>query len=290
MKKKRTRRGITILTLLIVFAMCSSIPALGAVDYTVQSNRLAQNTKMMNKKVEVSAYKSKCFTERVDGLWQTHTKITSAQQKKIAALGVKIIQDKYKVKSISKISDVKKLAAFHDWMRDNYYYRSYSKSIATQANPYKQYLQYKNKGKVAIWCNGYAAMFTVLARSQNIPTRMVRGHYVRPFRINTDAQANALWDKEQAQRPATQLTHWWTQSFVKENGKWRSVMVDCNADGYNSYKNGAYKKDDRDITVGEYGRVLFDPSMKVFSRTHIWWTAAPGNPSVKGTLYKIAYK
>lgn len=141
-------------------------------------------------------------------------------------------------------SDYEKLLALHRWVSSNIYY-DFDSIEYDRRGPNDAFSTYMDKKAV---CQGYAELTLALARSVNIPTRLVYG-YALGVEDGDDS-----WNDDNMGKLSN---HAWNEAFV--NGRW--IILDTTWDSSNAYKEGSFKKETNRLRY-------FDPSLVFFSQTH----------------------
>lgn len=207
--------------------MCSNVCA---ETYDVIDARIDQNIKMINSANSMgSIFRSSYLDLSLKELAETnYTALTSVQQNELKALADNIILEK----KGSNISKIKKIEKFYDWILEKYYYYETPEKIAGLSinrrydNPY--YLltnEYELYGKVRTRANGFASTLVALARTQNIPARLVGGYY------NESEDDYYSWHSVNSKN----INHVWVEIFVDNSWK----MFDPFADSYKKYDDVA---------------------------------------------------
>ena len=275
-KKRSVFRKLGCIAVAAAIIITSVCPAFAdSTDYTIQSNRYAQNIDMDRQiqSLDPRLYMDTSLGEMSE---TKKTPMTEKEQSQIRELGIEILIQSGK--NPDDMTDYEKTQVFHDWIKNHFYY--YHGEDVKQ-NPAELYKMYKadEQGRILTWCNGYSAMLVAFCRSQGIPATTVAGHYIRCSKSATVSQADESWRAEALKRPLTMRTHWWTIVYVNKNGTNQWVQVDCNADCYNSFSTGDYTTSDIAL-IEEYGQVLFAPDLYTFSRSHIIWGYRLGSHSM----------
>lgn len=229
-----------------------------------------------------------------------HTALTPDQQKKIKDLANIVILEN----NGNSLTKEEKLEKFYDWIINNYYYYETPGKIVGLSfdrrydNPYYLLIyEYEVYGKVRARDNGYAATLIALARTQNIPTRLVGGYYNKDVRDEYSEWGYSVSDQE--------INHVWVEAYI--NGSWK--MYDPTADSYNEYdeSTGEYintlesetenseeveettKNDDPlnettkslEENIDEVQKRYFNPNTEDLSKTHVAFRTYPGSNSIK---------
>lgn len=130
-------------------------------------------------------------------------------------------------------TDYEKVHEIYEYVTSNFYYDNLAfKAGKNQyAHPFLNIYNMRNKintanskdGKVATTCQGFAAMVVALARAEDIPARLVRGHHITPrYEIWSDIPKSIISDD----------THWWAEVYV--DGRW--VFVDATTGCQNTWE------------------------------------------------------
>ena len=199
------------------------------------------------------------------------------------ANGDYVLENSNQINSIKNLSDsltdgssndYDKLINIYEWITEYTYY-DYEGNIIKYAevNPYNLYQQFLNTGgnvdgscdefdsngnptaKMWTYCNGYASMFTALARAQNIPTRIVSGCAISP--------PYDIWNDE----ALTKVDHSWVEAYVNDN--W--IVIDPTRGTSNLYKDDSYSYS------GTARYTFFDMSKDSIAKTHYYIEYANGN-------------
>ncbi len=286
-----------IIAILVGIAMCFTVLANPDVSYGATGtahDTLSERTALNNKLYEqaktkhtTTAVLSRYQDIYLKDMYETDEKgMTSAQQKIVKAKADEIIAAKKEELNVEKLTQYQMLRAFHDWIIEHFYfYSSVNKISSSCDNPY--YLlttEYDNsanggKGKIRSRCNGFSATFIAFARSQGIPARDIGGTYIpETRRVASDAK----W----AKKTELQVTHHWSQAYVDSNddGKKEWIVVDCNADCWNSYnttdrytKGGNFYGD----TYNQVREAYFNVSAKRLAQSHVILSFRPGSKDLK---------
>ena len=155
-----------------------------------------------------------------------YTALTVDQQQKLKDLAnITILEN-----NGNSLTKEEKLEKFYDWILNNYYYYETPEKITGLSfnkrcdNPYYLMIyEYEIYGKVRARDNGYAATLIALARTQNIPARIVAGYYNKDVRDEYSEWGYDVVDKE--------INHVWVEAYI--NDSWK--MYDPTADSYNEY-------------------------------------------------------
>lgn len=167
----------------------------------------------------------------------------------------------------SSDSNYTKMKKFYKYTAEKLYYDNYKSK--PYDDPYYN-LRHINKldsksgynwssGKVAVQCDGYAALLVALGRSQGIPCRMVTGNL-----LSSDTET---WN---SQKYVNAQTHCWVQAYV--GGKW--IEIDpCRASFNKRNKNGSWTK------VPQISYMFFDMRDSQMAQTHCSVTFYGGDRS-----------
>ena len=176
----------------------------------------------------------------------------------------KKVSDKI-VTAAKAYTNYKKAFAIFEFVTKNFYYDYYAD--ANNKVPYDDpYYNLKNqqnktginantyKGKVAVQCDGYAGLFTALARAQGIPTRMVYGRKITN---------SSTWEGTSSTALKTN-THTWVQCRI--NGRW--VNIDPQQGSLNRYGNKDVKSNKKWVKSTIVNYYYFDMSYEQMAATH----------------------
>lgn len=285
----------------VLICICSSVKA---ETFENIESRIVQNNKMITDANNMSSvYRSSYLDLSLKELEESnYTELTATQQDKLRDLANNTILEGAQ----NGISQVEKLERFYNWIIDNYYFYENPERITGLSfdkrhdNPYYLLIyEYDVYGKVRARANGYAATLIALARTQNIPARLVGGYYNKNVRGNYNEWGYDVQNK--------QINHVWVEAYV--NNYWR--MFDPVADSYKEYNDitGEYtdnlKKEtieteviedaqEKDTEVenesdnetqlnesNEYQNRYFDPNIEVLSKTHIAFTTYAGSNDIE---------
>lgn len=175
-------------------------------------------------------------------------------------------------------SDYDKLLKIYEYITNNIYYDrlAYDQRCNQYSNPYRNLYYMNNKinstnssnGKVAVVCQGYAALMVSLTRAEGIPARLVYGHHI--------SQPLTTWaDKKDSD--ISNRTHWWTEAYV--DGRW--IIIDTNSGTSNIWKRSSFTSTGAWYHRGTTSYVYFDPSDEAFSTEYIYNNIYPGATSGK---------
>ena len=196
---------------------------------------------------------------------------TSSNPRKISANTeanyYKKISDKI-VKEAGATTNYEKAYAIFRFVAGNFYYDNNAIANGRRAydDPYYNLKYQQNKtgnsynaysGKVALHCDGFAGIYTALARAQGIPTRMVYGHKI--------VQGKTSWELETAAKLKTN-NHTWVQCRI--GGRW--VNIDPQQGSSNTYGIAStdYKSDRTWKKSSVIKNYYFDISYDQFAATH----------------------
>lgn len=211
-----------------IFLITFTSVNVNALNYGSLSSRINQNKSFINSSNSMdSLYRDSFRNKYVTEMDEINLSkgFTAVQQTKIQDLANTILEG-----DPSKFSDLEKMEKFYNYILDNFYYYNDVCTIKVLSwdrrcdNPYYLLIyEYDVNGKIRARSNGYASMLIALARSQNIPARIIGGYYNKDVRDDykewgsniTSAKVNSLW----------------VQAYV--NGKW--LMFDPVADSYKVY-------------------------------------------------------
>lgn len=152
-------------------------------------------------------------------------------------------------------SEYTKLRKIYTYVAENFYYDYSGKK--PYDDPYNN-LRHLNKvgdatgynwsnGKVAVQCDGYAAAFIALARSQGIPARMVAGNLL--------SSTGETWESVGTVK---NKTHCWVQAYV--DGRW--IEIDPCRATLNSFKSSTWTK------ARQINYMFFDMQDMQLAHTH----------------------
>lgn len=169
-------------------------------------------------------------------------------------------------------SDYTKLKKIFTYVAQNFYYDHYGVATKKAAfdDPYNNLKYLVNgtgndynayQGKVALQCDGYAGVFTALARAQGIPCRIVYGRKITSG-STTWAEAAGYMNKS---------SHTWVEAWA--NGRW--INIDPQQGSYSSYT--ASKQWLKTVLINY---TFFDISNTMLAYTHYTHTIPGGNTSV----------
>lgn len=163
-------------------------------------------------------------------------------------------------------TDYEKLLKIYEYTAKNFYYDSIAFSTHSMqfADPYDNIKNFEYgmsssnsyAGKVYTTCQGYAAIFTALARAQGIPTRFVYGH--RLAVPSNDWRTESNIDVRD---------HWWVESYV--NGRW--IFIDPTVGTTNKYNKNTGVWTYTGLTNYTY----FDPSEDQIATSHVYMNIFP---------------
>ena len=194
---------------------------------------------------------------------------TSSNPRKISATTeanyYKKISDKI-VKEAGATTNYEKAYAIFRFVAGNFYYDNNALANKRKAydDPYYNLKYQQNKtgnsynaysGKVALHCDGFAGIYTALARAQGIPTRMVYGHKI--------VQGKTSWELETAAKLKTN-NHTWVQCRI--GGRW--VNIDPQQGSSNTYGSATSKTDKKWKKSSIIKNYYFDISCDQFAATH----------------------
>lgn len=284
-----------------LICMCSYVKA---DTFENIESRIDQNNKMITEANNMSSvYRSSYLDLSLKELEESnYTALTTIQQNKLKDLANNTILEG----NPNSFSNTEKLEKFYDWILDNYYYYETPNRIIGLSfdkrydNPYYLLIyEYDIYGKVRARANGYTATLIALARTQNIPARLVGGYYNKNARDNYNDWEFNVDDKS--------INHVWVEAYV--NNYWR--MFDPTADSYKEYNDitGEYidnleneiteKENIDDIQDNdtededknenenelnesdEYQNKYFDPNIEELSKTHIAFKTYAGSNNIK---------
>ena len=228
-----------------------------------------------------------------------HTALTPDQQKKIRDLANIVILEN----NGNSLTKEEKLEKFYEWIINNYYYYETPGKIVGLSfnrrydNPYYLLIyEYEVYGKVRARDNGYAATLIALARTQNIPARLVGGYYNKDVRDEYREWEYSVSNQE--------INHVWVEAYI--NGSWK--MYDPTADSYNEYdeNTGEYinaleseaeeteekgieensdlsseSTDSLEENIDEVQKKYFNPNTEDLSKTHVAFRTYSGSNSIK---------
>lgn len=291
MKRNKLQRLLcTVILSIVVFATgFTPIVSYGA-SYS-ESMRIAINQEKLNQiAVSDATVLARYKDASLKDMFETNELgMTAVQKKVVKEKADELIAARAKELGKTTLTDYEKLRVFHDWISQNFYYYRYVNKINGEDcdNPY--YLitkEYKKSGsgnkKIRSRCNGFAATFIALARSQGIVARAIGGEYIYEARAKEPDEVKAVWSG------ITELieSHQWTMAYVDRNGdgvkEW--ITVDCNADCWNQYNPTTGYNNGGNFYGDKYHKVreaYFDPSLEDLSKTHIIMSFRPGSKDVK---------
>lgn len=222
--KKKERRFI----IASLFFMCAFIcfPA-NASNYGIIEERINQNNRILNDSNRMNEIYRQSFTDfSMKEFRETNYKgFDSSQQQKLKSIANTILEN-----NASNLTDLEKLEKFYNFIVDNFYYYQTPEKIPALSrdnkwdNPY--YLltsEYYTNGKVRARSNGFATTLVMLARTQNIPARLVGGYYNKEAR-----ESNIDWGSNITNKS---VNHVWVLAYI--DNSWR--MFDPVADSYKKY-------------------------------------------------------
>ncbi len=163
-------------------------------------------------------------------------------------------------------SNYDKLQKIYAYTAANFYYDSiaFSTGSLQYADPYDNIYNFENGrssansslGRVYTTCQGFSAIYLVLARAQDIPTRFVYGHRL-------SIPSNDWYTEDNIEH----RDHWWCESYV--NGRW--IFVDPTVGTTNKYN-----KNTRIWTyTGLTNYTYFDPSDEQIATSHVYMGIYP---------------
>ncbi len=340
-----------------VFFMLPAVVKAATYDFSSYEVRKAYNEAKWEEIVNMTDAERNMYKDKyLNDMYETDYKgISSAKQQLIKDLSQTILNDESFTCEENDSENKCKLRKFHDWIKTNFYYynpvtqakaSAIGLTLAEYDNPYyiltknkiKKAVTYKNPGDVTATtvnkahyvarCNGYTAMLIALARNAGMPARAVSGYYNTSYRTKTHED----WVKTELDpntgeeivisktNPAENtLSHAWVLVYV--DGRW--IIIDANADSYNSYAEnpkcifreddeemagtpGSYSKDDcinseryawgqwvvssKNYFVHDFDKKYFDITPADFSDSHIIFKYRPGTRNVAylSNTYELA--
>lgn len=222
------------------------------------NNRLEHNTQMyINANKEGTLTINRYIDKSLKDLKGTNYKaISSTNQTLIKKLATTIIEGK------TTLSKTEKLKSFHNFIRDNLELTANPTEVlgTSYDNPVTivKYYNATLSNEIPATQEGYAELFVALARSYDIPTRIVEG-YFQYDAINTENEWGANISSED-------INHVWCESYV--NGRW--IVIDIIADEYNTSEE-----------TEMYGLNYFDIGVEDLSKTHIIFSKRNGSKDRK---------
>jgi hypothetical protein len=163
-------------------------------------------------------------------------------------------------------SATKKALLLHSWVSRNFYYDypGHDLGASKEVNPYKLVKTFKSGKKAKTVCDGFAAIYCVLARCVGIPCRIAMGKSI--------AMPNERWETQDSLLP---IEHYWDEVFI--NGEW--FIVDTLRDTSNNLSLG--------YTWIKYSFIryqYFHPSPASLAVTHLYIEYRPGSRDVAYTI------
>lgn len=227
---------------------------------------LKQNASLTAKK-SPAKYKNKSLKDykyqlfRKAGKWTGKPRAISA--KKESALYKKVANKAVK----GATTPYQKAVKLYEYVAKNFYYDFYgvAKGKPGYDDPYNNLLNLTKKksngynsvkGKVAVQCDGYAGIYVALARSQNIPARIVYGRKI--------TAGSASWEKLAAKN-FKKSSHTWAQIYL--DGRW--INVDPQQGSYNSRGKGGSKTNKKFVKAPMLNYTFFDVSPEQFANSHL---------------------
>lgn len=153
---------------------------------------------------------------------------TGEKQDALTAAQIRFISDLADDITAGDDTDYEKIKSIYEYLAKSFYYDRYGLVHPKEqyVNPYANLYCMINhidtpnsrEGKYATVCDGFVAMAIALARTENIPCRMVQGIY---------SPSNAfLWSSIDASMSSN---HWWMEAYI--DGEWKSFDVTNGCDG-----------------------------------------------------------
>lgn len=267
--KTKERRCIIASLFFVLLFMC--LPVNASSNYGLIEDRINQNNKVLNDSNSMNEIYRESFTDLdMKEFRETNYKgFDASQQEKLKNIANTILEN-----NGNNLTDSEKLEKFYSFIVDNFYYYQTPEKIPALStdnkwnNPY--YLltsEYYLNGKVRAKSNGYATTLVMLARTQNIPARLVGGYY------NKEARETALdWGSDITNKS---VNHVWALVYVDNSWK----MFDPVADSYKDYNDETEEYIDN--TVSNYENKYFHPTTEYISNTHIAFDTYQGSNNVK---------
>lgn len=301
-------------------------------DFSQYETRKAYNENKFNEIINMTESERNMFKDKyLNDMYETDYKgISSSKQQLIKDLSQSILNDESFTCEENDSENMCKLRKFHDWIKTNFYYynpinqenaNKIGLNIAEYDNPYyiltknkiTKQISYINPGDTeetvkevshyVARCNGYTSMLIALARNAGMPARAISGYYNTSFRQKSAED----WSNNPKENT---LSHAWVLVYV--DNRW--IIIDANADSYNSYSEnekcifreddeemggtpGNYSKEDclnsnryawghwvmssRKYYVKDYDKKYFDISPSDLADSHIIFKYRPGSRNLK---------
>lgn len=239
-------------------------------DYSNIENRARKNTSMMNIANEMESKDTERFKDKyLKDLAETNYKTITKEKQQI----IQNLADYKILNGENELTDFEKITKFYNWIKTNFYYYENSSEIKNLGincnNPY--YLianEYNVNGKVRAREKGYAAMLVALARTQDIPARIIEGYYNREIKNGQNYWVTSVKENE--------INHYWTQIYI--NGKW--IIADPFADSNNIYNEEEKTYISKSTNTKN---IYLNPTIEEVSKTHIMFKERIGSKELKYT-------
>lgn len=258
-----------ILIMATAFLMLPTVVHAATYDFSSYEVRKAYNEDKFEEIINMTEAERNMYKDKyLNDMYETDYKgISSAKQQVIKDLSASILSDESFTCEEGDSENLCKLRKFHDWIKQNFYYynpvtqakaSALGLNLTEYDNPYyvltknkiTKPVTYKNYGDTTATtvnkshyiarCNGYTSVLIALARNAGMPARAVSGYYNTSYRTKThedwvkteynpDTGEEVIISKT---NPAEDtLSHAWVLVYVDD----RWVIIDANADSYNSY-------------------------------------------------------
>lgn len=260
--------------------------ASGAVKLQTFSTVAAHNASVKNSR----AAKTYATTDMSDLFFQVFRQTDKGKTTSRYVKSTEANYYKTRVKSIlsalpANATAEQKLVAIYEFVANNFYYDDYGKAngkagfddpyynLKHQASTTGSGYNY-SAGKVAMQCDGYAAVFVALSRAAGIPARMVYGH-----KHDKNASRPFFWDGASAS--TFKQDHTWVQAYV--GGKW--INIDPQQASLN--KRGVGKSNPSNNTFTKAYRInyLYFDMSSAFMANLYYAKSIPGDDLTKFKYY-----
>lgn len=254
--KLNYKKLVFIFTLVFTLAIPSIVQAnssFESLDYRMSYNSKMYTTANNEGKLTIDRYRDKYLKDMYETGYKS---ISSSDQLLIKNLAKEIIGEN------TTATNIEKLQMFHNFVRDNLIMSpNPSETLGSTYNNPVTIIKYYNNTKsnqIPAKSNGYASLFIALARSEDIPARVINGYY-EPSARNTEEN----WGSNVTEN---KINHIWPEAYT--NGKWK--VIDIFADDYDSEEE-----------IEMYGNQYFDISYENLSKTHIIFSYRNGSTDKK---------